>query len=94
MKLASALINIQINLKVSVKHTLTLIIFCLFVENYNMILIHTIHYTNSISEFYLNEDEKYIKELKYLPNGRIKQYDVKDTDIRLKIILKENKEIV
>ena len=92
MKLASALINIQINLKVSVKHTLTLIIFCLFVENYNMILIHTIHYTNSISEFYLNEDEKYIKELKYLPNGCIKQYDVKDTDIRLKIILKENKE--
>ena len=56
-----------------------------------MILIHTIHYTNSISEFYLNEDEKYIKELKYLPNGRIKEYNVKDTDIRLKIILKENK---
>jgi hypothetical protein len=92
MKVASALINIQINLKVSVKCTLTLIIFCLFVENYNMILIHTIHYTNSISEFY--EDEKYIKELKYLPNGRIKEYNVKDTDIRLKIILKENKEIV
>ena len=94
MKAASALINIQINLNVSVKYTLTLIIFCLFVENYNMILIHTIHYTNSISEFYLNEDEKYIKELKYLPDGRIKEYNVKNTDIRLKIILKENKEVV
>ena len=41
-----------------------------------------------------NNLKKYIKELKYLPNGRIKEYNVKDTDIRLKIILKENKEIV
>ncbi len=52
-----------------------------------MALIKTIHYTNSVSEFYLNEDEKYIKELKYLPNGRIKEYNVNDSDIRLKAIL-------
>jgi hypothetical protein len=52
-----------------------------------MALIKTIHYTNSISEFYLNEDKKSIKEVKYLPDGRIKEYNVNDSDIRLKAIL-------
>ena len=49
-----------------------------------MTLIQTIHYTNSISEFYLNKDKKSITEVKYLPDGRIKEYNVKDSDIRLK----------
>ena len=52
-----------------------------------MTIIKTIHYTNSISEFYLNKDKKSIYELKYLSDGRIKRYRVKDTDIRLKKIL-------
>jgi hypothetical protein len=52
-----------------------------------MALIKTIHYTNSISEFYLNEDKKSIKEVKYLPDGRIKEYNVNNSDIRLKTIL-------
>ena len=52
-----------------------------------MALIKTIHYTNSVSEFYLNEDKKSIKEVKYLPDGRIKEYNVNNSDIRLKTIL-------
>jgi hypothetical protein len=52
-----------------------------------MALIKTIHYTNSISEFYLNEDKKSITELKYLSDGRIKEYNVNNSDIRLKAIL-------
>ena len=52
-----------------------------------MALIKTIHYTNSISEFYLNEDKKSIKEVKCLADGRIKEYNVNDLDIRLKAIL-------
>jgi len=52
-----------------------------------MTLIKTIHYANSISEFYLNKDKNSITELKYLPDGRIKEYIVKDSDIRLKRIL-------
>ena len=52
-----------------------------------MSLIKTIHYTNSISEFYLNEDKKSVTELKYLSDGRIKEYRVQNTDIRLKRIL-------
>ena len=52
-----------------------------------MALIKTIHYTNSVSEFYLNEDNKSIKEVKYLPDGRIKEYNVNNSDIRLKTIL-------
>ena len=52
-----------------------------------MTLIKTIHYANSISEFYLNKDNHSITELKYLPDGRIKEYIVKDSDIRLKRIL-------
>lgn len=52
-----------------------------------MTLIKTIHYANSISEFYLNKDKNSITELKYLPDGRIKEYNVKDSDIRLKRIL-------
>ena len=51
-----------------------------------MTLIKTIHYTNSISEFYTNENKKSITELKYLSDGRIKEYKVQDTDIRLKKI--------
>ena len=62
---------------------------CLFVEIYIMTLIKTIHYTNSISEFYLNEDKKSIKEVKYLPDGRIKEYNVQGSDIRLKRILQK-----
>jgi len=54
-----------------------------------MTLIKTIHYTNSISEFYLNEDKKSIKEVKYLPDGRIKEYNVQGSDIRLKRILQK-----
>ena len=52
-----------------------------------MALIKTIDYTNSISEFYLNKDKKSIKEVKYLPDGRIIEYNVNDSDIRLKVIL-------
>ena len=52
-----------------------------------MTLIKTIHYANSISEFYLNKDKNSITERKYLPDGRIKEYIVKDSDIRLKRIL-------
>ena len=52
-----------------------------------MTLIKTIHYANSISEFYLNKDKNSITELKYLPDGRIKDYNAKDSDIRLKRIL-------
>ena len=52
-----------------------------------MTLIKIIHYTNSISEFYLNKDNKRVTELKYLSDGRIKEYKVQDTDIRLKKIL-------
>ena len=52
-----------------------------------MTLIQTIHYTNSISEFYLNKDKNSITEVKYLRDGRIKEYNVKDSDIRLKRIL-------
>ncbi len=52
-----------------------------------MTLIQTIHYTNSISEFYLSKDKKSITEVKYLPDGCIKEYNVKDSDIRLKRIL-------
>ena len=52
-----------------------------------MVLIKTIHYTNSISEFYLNEDKKSITELKYLSDGRIKEYKIQNSDIRLKKIL-------
>ena len=44
-----------------------------------MTLIKTIHYANSISEFYLNKDKNSITELKYLPDGRIKEYNVKDS---------------
>ena len=54
-----------------------------------MTLIKTIHYTNSISEFYLNEDKKSIKEVKYLPDGRIKEYNVQGSNIRLKRILQK-----
>ena len=52
-----------------------------------MALIKTIHYTNSISEFYLNEDKKSITELKYLSDGRIKEYKIQNSDIRLQKIL-------
>ena len=52
-----------------------------------MTLIKTIHYTNSISEFYLNKDKKSITELKYLSDGRIKKYKIQDSDVRLKKIL-------
>ena len=52
-----------------------------------MALIKTIHYTNSISEFYLNEDKKSIKEVKCLPDGCIIEYNINDSDIRLKAIL-------
>lgn len=52
-----------------------------------MTLIQTIHYTYSISEFYLNNDKKSITEVKYLSDGRIKEYNVKDSDIRLRRIL-------
>jgi len=52
-----------------------------------MTLIKTIHYTNSISEFYLNEDKKSLTEFKYLPDGRIKEYKMQNSDIRLKKIL-------
>lgn len=57
-----------------------------------MSLIKTIHYTNSISEFYLNEDKKSIKEVRYLPGGRIKEYNVQDSDIRLRILQKKDGE--
>ena len=50
-----------------------------------MALIKTIHYTNSISEFYI--DKNSITELKYLPDGIIKEYKIQDSDIRLKKIL-------
>jgi hypothetical protein len=52
-----------------------------------MTLIKTIHYANSISEFYLNKDKNSITELKYLPDGIIKEYKIQDSDIRLKKIL-------
>ena len=52
-----------------------------------MNLITTIHYTNSISEFYINKDKNSITELKYLSDGRIKEYKIQDSDIRLKKIL-------
>jgi hypothetical protein len=52
-----------------------------------MTLIKTIHYTNSISEFYINKDKNSITELKYLPDGIIKEYKIQDSDIRLKKIL-------
>ena len=52
-----------------------------------MALIKTIHYTNSISEFYLNADKKSITEVKYLSDGRIKEYKIQDSDIRLQKIL-------
>ena len=57
-----------------------------------MSLIKTIHYTNSISEFYLNEDKKSIKEVRYLPNGKIKEYNVRGSDIRLRILQKKDGE--
>jgi hypothetical protein len=47
----------------------------------------TIHYANSISEFYLNKDKNSITELNYLPDGIIKEYKIQDSDIRLKKIL-------
>jgi len=49
-----------------------------------MTLIKTIHYTNSISEFYINKDKNSITELKYLPDGIIKEYKIQDSHIRLK----------
>ena len=52
-----------------------------------MTLIKTIHYANSISEFYKNKDKNSITELKYLPDGIIKEYKIQDSDIRLKKIL-------
>ena len=52
-----------------------------------MTLIQTIHYTNSISEFYLDKDKKSITEVKYLPDGIIKEYKIQGSDIRLKKIL-------
>ena len=33
------------------------------------------------------KDKKSIKEVKYLPDGRIKEYNVNDSDIRFKAIL-------
>lgn len=57
-----------------------------------MSLIKTIHYTNSISEFYLNEDKKSIKEVRYLPVGRIKEYNVQGSDIRLRVLQKKDGE--
>tara|TARA_A100001037_G_C14615305_1_gene399103 strand:- start:88 stop:270 length:183 start_codon:yes stop_codon:yes gene_type:complete len=57
-----------------------------------MSLIKTIHYTNSISEFYLNEDKKSIKEVRYLPGGRIKEYNVQGSDIRLRVLQKKDGE--
>ena len=59
-----------------------------------MTLIKTIHYTNSISEFYLNEDKNSITELKYLSDGRIKKYRMQDTDIRLKKLLQIRKRLL
>jgi hypothetical protein len=52
-----------------------------------MILIKIIHYTNSISEFYIDKNKNSITELKYLPDGIIKEYKIQDSDIRLKKIL-------
>ena len=52
-----------------------------------MTLIKTIHYINSVSEFYINKDKNSITELKYLSDGRIKKYRMQDTDIRLKKLL-------
>ena len=48
-----------------------------------MKLIKTIHYTYSISEFYLNPEKGDIIELKYLPDGRIKKYKLSKEDNRL-----------
>jgi hypothetical protein len=48
-----------------------------------MKLIKTIHYTYSISEFYLNLDKGDIIELKHLPDGRIKKYKLSKEDNRL-----------
>ena len=49
-----------------------------------MTLIQTIHYTNSISEFYLNKDKNSITELKYLHDVIIKEYKIQYSNIRLK----------
>ena len=46
-----------------------------------MALIKKIHSTNSISDFYINEDKKRIREVKSLAYGRIKEYNVNDSDI-------------
>ena len=48
-----------------------------------MKLITTIHYTYSISEFYLNPEKGDIIELKHLPEGRIKKYKLSKEDNRL-----------
>lgn len=48
-----------------------------------MKLITTIHYTYSISEFYLNPEKGDIVELKHLPEGRIKKYKLSKEDNRL-----------
>ena len=68
--------------KDSVNNTLTLVFFCLFVKKI-MKLIKTIHYTYSISEFYLNSEKGDIIELKHLPEGRIKKYKLSKEDNRL-----------
>ena len=68
--------------KDSVNNTLTLVFFCLFVKKI-MKLIKTIHYTYSISEFYLNPEKGDIIELKHLPDGRIKKYKLSKEDNRL-----------
>ena len=45
-----------------------------------MKLIKTIHYTYSISEFYLDPQKGDIVELKHLPGGRIKKYKLSKID--------------
>ena len=46
----------------------------------------TIHYANSISEFYLNKDKNSITG-QYLSHKKYKEYKIQDSDIRLKKIL-------
>ena len=48
-----------------------------------MKLIKIIHYTYSISEFYLNPEKGDIIELKHLQDGRIKKYKLSKEDNRL-----------
>jgi hypothetical protein len=55
----------------------------LFICKKIMKLIKTIHYTYSISEFYLNSEKGDIIELKHLPDGRIKKYKLSKEDNRL-----------